>query len=96
LPFFGVEDRDAHARGSEKIVFAVTPMAEGAKTRADGREDPPAGHKLVVDFRGGGDQSDSEDTNSRRGGEEFSKFPMHGFSDYRECPVVASLVEKMQ
>src|SRR5258707_3485077 len=36
--FLGVENNDAHVGGSEKIVFPVLSMPEGAKSRPAGRE----------------------------------------------------------
>jgi hypothetical protein len=95
LLFLGIENRDSHIWRSEKIVFAVASVPKGTEPWADGREDPAASRELIVYFRFCGGQRESEDTSSRRGGDEFSHFPMHGFSDYRERSAVASLREKL-
>jgi hypothetical protein len=70
-------------------------MPQGAKSWADGREDPAAGHQLIVYFRRRGSQSESENTTSRRGGEEFTKFPLHVLSDYPRRFVVAYAFNKL-
>src|SRR5207245_433992 len=60
LLFLGIENRDPYVRRRKEIVFAVPPMPKGAQPRPDGREDPAAGHELIVHFRGCRSQGESE------------------------------------
>src|SRR5262249_4251584 len=85
----GIENRYAHVRRGEQVVFAVRAMSQGAKARSNRRKDAALGHELVINIGRGRDQCQPEKTNCRKNAEELTRFSMHGLSDYREVFPVA-------